>query len=267
MIETKDYLFHRGTAPLFITMPHTGTQVPNEIAERMTPEARTVPDTDWHIEKLYAFAKEIGASILQAKWSRYVVDLNRPPNDQSLYPGQATTGLCPVNRFDGGDIYLPGNQPDADEIAQRREQYWQPWHSRLQETLSELRDSFPRVVMWDAHSIRSVLPQFFPGTLPDFNIGTNNGTSCSPLLEQQITEIAQQSALFTAVSNGRYKGGYITRNYAAPDRGIHTIQMELTQSGYMQEVPPWTWDEKRAINMQKVLRMMLDKALAFSLKN
>ncbi|WP_437887608.1 N-formylglutamate deformylase [Phytobacter sp. V91] len=264
MTESEDYIFHRGTAPLFITMPHVGTAVPEDIAGRLTPEARTVPDTDWHIEKLYTFARELGASILQAKWSRYVVDLNRPPTGESLYPGQATTGLCPVNRFDGGDIYLSGYEPDPAEIARRRELYWQPWHDKLQDTLTELRAEFPRVVMWDAHSIRSVLPQFFSGILPDFNIGTNSGSSCDEQLEQQITQIAQQSTLFTAVNNGRYKGGYITRHYSDRQQGIHTLQMELTQSAYMHEVPPWEWDAKRAASMQKTLKTMLESALVFA---
>ena len=264
MSETEHYIFHRGTEPLFITMPHVGTDIPPGIAARFSREALTVPDTDWHIEKLYAFARDMGASVLQAKWSRYVVDLNRPPDDQSLYPGQATTGLCPVIRFDGGEIYQPGQQPQAAETDERRQQYWQPWHDKLQETLSSLREQFPRVVMWDAHSIRSVLPQFFCGKLPDFSIGTNDGQSCDPELERSIADLAQQSAPFTMVSNGRYKGGYITRHYAAPDRGIHTLQMELTQSAYMREAPPWTWDGGRAVVLQKRLKEMLGSPLLFA---
>ena len=264
MTETEHFIFHRGSEPLFITMPHVGTQIPSELASRYSHEALSVPDTDWHIEKLYAFARDIGASVLQAKWSRYVVDLNRPPDDQSLYPGQATTGLCPVVRFDGGEIYQPGQQPDAAEIEQRRMLYWQPWHDKLQETLSALHAQFPRVVMWDAHSIRSVLPQFFPGKLPDFSIGSNDGRSCAPELEQRITDLAQQSSPFTMVNNGRYKGGYITRHYAAPESGIHTLQMELTQSAYMQETPPWAWAADQAEALQQRLKVMLESALLFA---
>lgn len=264
MTETENYIFHRGTEPLFITMPHVGTAIPSGLSSRFSDEACTVPDTDWHIEKLYAFARDMGASVLQAKWSRYVVDLNRPPDDQSLYPGQATTGLCPVVRFDGGEIYQSGQQPDATEIEERRGQYWQPWHDKLQEALNSIRDEFPRVVMWDAHSIRSVLPQFFQGKLPDFSIGTNDGQSCAPELEQRIADLAQQSSPFTMVSNGRYKGGYITRHYAAPERGIHTIQMELTQGAYMQETPPWAWESDQAGALQERLKVMLESALLFA---
>ncbi len=264
MSDTEHSIFHRGDKPLLITMPHTGTAIPPHIAERLTDEARTVPDTDWHIDKLYSFARQMGASILQAKWSRYVVDLNRPPNDSSLYPGQATTGLCPVNRFDGGNIYADGYAPDPGEIAARREAYWQPWHNKLQQTLSEMREQFPTVVMWDAHSIRSELPQFFSGKLPDFNIGTNDGTSCHPGLEQQIMHIARQSPPFTVVSNGRYKGGYNTRHYAQPDAGIYTLQMELTQCAYMQEVAPWDWQPQKALPLQNALQQMLSAAIEFA---
>lgn len=264
MSESSDYIFSRGTKPLLITMPHTGTAVPPDIAQRLTPEAQGVPDTDWHIEKLYAFAHAMGASVLQATWSRYVVDLNRPPDDQSLYPGQATTGLCPLTRFDGGAVYLAGAEPSAAEIAARRERYWQPWHDKLAATLVELRQQFPAVVLWDAHSIRSVLPQFFEGKLPDFSIGTNKGGSCSPEFQKRIADIARASAPFTAVENGRYKGGYITRHYGAPAQGIHAIQMELTQSAYMTEAPPWPWSASQAADLQKPLTAMLECALAFA---
>lgn len=264
MSEPSDYLFSRGTKPLLITMPHTGTAVPADIAERLTPEAQGVPDTDWHIEKLYAFAHAMGASVLQANWSRYVVDLNRPPDGQSLYPGQATTGLCPVTRFDGGAIYHPGGEPSAEEIAARRERYWQPWHDKLAQTLAELRQQFSAVVLWDAHSIRSVLPQFFDGKLPDFNIGTNDGTSCSPELQKRIADISRSSPSFTAVENGRYKGGYITRHYGAPEQGIHALQMELTQSAYMTETPPWSWSASQAAELQKPLEAMITAALGFA---
>ncbi|MEH0873280.1 N-formylglutamate deformylase [Pectobacterium cacticida] len=264
MSQPIDYLFQRGNTPLFITMPHVGTAIPDDIAQTMTPEALTVPDTDWHIEKLYAFATALGASVLQANWSRYVVDLNRPPDDASLYPGQATTSLCPVTRFDGGAIYRAGCEPDAQQIAYRRRRYWQPWHDKVQQTLNELRQQFPVVVLWDAHSIRSVLPQFFEGKLPDFNIGTNDGVSCSPDLQARIATVARKSTSLTSVENGRYRGGYITRHYAAPAQGVHALQMELAQSAYMDENPPWEWRAEQAQALQGILEEMLQNALAFT---
>ncbi|TCV96716.1 N-formylglutamate deformylase [Biostraticola tofi] len=258
------FIFHQGTAPLFITMPHTGTWVPDDIKQRFTPEAQGVPDTDWHIEKLYAFAKALGASWLEATCSRYVVDLNRPPNGASLYPGQATTGLCPDSRFDGGPVYLPGGAPDTLEIEQRRSRYWQPWHDQLHAELQRMRAAFPRVVLWDCHSIRSVLPQFFDGVLPTFNIGTNKGQSCAPALQQRVADIAHQAAAFTMVENGRYTGGYITRHYSRPAEEIHTLQMELTQCSYMDEAPPWDWRPEKAQPLQAELESMLLSVLEFA---
>ncbi|ATA26964.1 N-formylglutamate deformylase [Brenneria goodwinii] len=264
MTTVAPFIFHQGSEPLFITMPHTGVWLPDEIAGALTPEARSVPDTDWHIEQLYAFARQMGASWLQATCSRYVVDLNRPPDGASLYPGQATTGLCPETRFDGGPVYPPGAAPSSDEVQARRRRYWQPWHDKLAEELLRLKARFPRVVLWDAHSIRSVLPQFFDGRLPDFNIGTHKGASCAPALQQRIAAIARAASPFTQVENGRYTGGYITRHYGQPSQGVHAVQMELAQCSYMDETPPWRWQPQKARLLQPHLQAMLQSALEFA---
>lgn len=258
------FVFTQGTQPLLISMPHVGTYVPPDIASNLTEEARLVPDTDWHIERLYAFAREMGASIVQATHSRYVVDLNRPPSGESLYPGQATTGLCPDITFAGGPVYLPGKAPSASEIEARRQQYWQPYHDQVAAELARLAAQFPVVVLWDAHSIRSVLPQFFEGKLPDFNVGTNSGKSCSPLLEERIAAIAATAKPYTSVTNGRYKGGYITRQYGRPDAHVHAVQMEMTQSSYMDEGPAFAYDEDKAADMQVHLRKMLQAVIDFT---
>ncbi|MBA3930079.1 MAG: N-formylglutamate deformylase, partial [Xanthomonas sp.] len=178
------YTLHRGTAPLFISLPHNGTALPEDIAGRLTPDARRVPDTDWHVDTLYAFARELGASIIVPSYSRYVVDLNRPDDDVSLYPGQNTTGLCPIVRFSGDPVYLPEQQPTPDEIASRVDTYWRPYHQALQQELARIRAAHGRVVLWEGHSIRSVVPFLFDGRLPDFNLGTAGGTSCSPALQR-----------------------------------------------------------------------------------
>jgi N-formylglutamate deformylase len=258
------FIFTQGTQPLLISMPHVGTYVPPEINDRLTDAARLVPDTDWHIEILYAFAKEMGASIVQATHSRFVVDLNRPPNGESLYPGQATTGLCTDILFDGGPVYLPGQAPTAEEIEQRRQQYWQPYHDKVTEELARLKAQFPVVALWDAHSIRSVLPQFFEGKLPDFNIGTNSGKSCALALEERIAEIAAASSNFTSITNGRYKGGYITRHYGQPDQNVHAVQLEMAQSSYMDEGPAFAYDEVKAAQAQVPLKKMLQAVLDFT---
>jgi N-formylglutamate deformylase len=258
------FIFHQGTQPLLISMPHVGTYVPPAIAARMTVEARQVHDTDWHLDQLYAFAKDMGASILQATHSRYVVDLNRPPDNANLYPGQDTTGLCPVDTFDATPIYLPGAAPDDAEIAARRDAVWQPYHQQLAHELARIRALHGSAVLWDAHSIRSVVPRFFEGKLPDLNLGTANGASCAPELAQALLARAMQAPGYTAVLNGRFKGGHITRHYGQPHTGVHAVQLEMTQSSYMQEHMPFDYLPAVAAGMQPHLRAMLAVALQFA---
>lgn len=255
------YTLHRGTAPLLVSLPHNGTALPDDIAARLTPEARRVPDTDWHVAELYAFARELGASILVPAFSRYVVDLNRPDDDVSLYPGQNTTGLCPIVRFSGDPLYLSGQQPTAEEIAARVDTYWRPYHQALQQELARLRDAHGRVVLWEGHSIRSVVPFLFDGRLPDFNLGTAAGTSCSPALQQALeAELASQQA-YSFIVNGRFRGGYITRHYADVANGIQTVQLELAQLTYMDE-DTFAYLPERAARTQGLIRRLLKRTLA-----
>jgi N-formylglutamate deformylase len=258
------FQFHPGTQPLLVSIPHMGTYVPPSIATRLTDEARRVPDTDWHLDRLYAFARELGASVLQATHSRYVVDLNRPPDNASLYPGQATTSLCPDATFDGTPVYREGQGVDDAEMAERRETWWRPYHQQLRGELDRIRAQHGVAMLWDAHSIRSVLPRFFEGKLPDFNIGTAKGTSCAPQLGQRILELAQAVPGHTAILNGRYTGGYITRQYGNPQAGIHAVQLEMTQCSYMEEQWPFEYRPARADVVQPHLRQMLEAMLGFA---
>ena len=259
------FLFHQGTAPLLISMPHAGTHVPPAIAARLTPEARQVPDTDWHLPRLYDFAQALGASILVATHSRYVVDLNRPPDGTSLYPGQRVTGLCPVDTFDDRPLYAnPADLPDEAEVAARRAAYWAPYHAQLRAELERLRAAHGVAVLWDAHSIRSVLPRFFEGRLPDLNLGTGDGISCDPVLAEQLLAIAKAAMGYTAVLNGRFTGGYITRHYGEPARNIHAVQLEMTQCSYMQEALPFDYLPEVAACVLPHLRRMVYAALAFA---
>ena len=260
------FLFHQGTAPLLISMPHAGTHVPPAIAARLTPEARQVPDTDWHLPRLYDFAQALGASILVATHSRYVVDLNRPPDGASLYPGQSVTGLCPVDSFDDWSLYAdPSDVPNDAEVAARRAAYWAPYHAQLRAELDRIRAAHGVAVLWDAHSIRSVLPRFFEGRLPDLNLGTGQGTSCDPVLAEQLLAIAKAATGYTAVLNGRFTGGYITRHYGEPARNIHAVQLEMTQCSYMQEALPFDYLPEVAARVQPHLKRMVEAALAFAL--
>ena len=252
---------HRGTAPLLVSLPHDGTRLPDDLAQRLTPEARTVPDTDWHVSRLYAFARGLGASILVPRYSRYVIDLNRPEDDTSLYPGQNTTGLCPQVRFDGGPVYLKGAAPDAAEIAARVDRYWRPYHAALRDELARLRARHRRVVLWEGHSIRGTLPFLFEGRLPDLNLGTAAGTSCSLALEARIAGLLEGQSDYEWVANGRFRGGYITRHYAAPDDGIEAVQLEISQRCYMDE-GSFAWDATRAAALQPLLQRLLQTAIA-----
>ena len=258
------FVFHRGTRPLLVSMPHVGTHLPPAIAARLTPAGRELHDTDWHLDTLYAFARELGASILMATHSRYVIDLNRPPDGASLYPGQSVTGLCPVDTFDNHPLYADGTGPDDPEIAARREAVWRPYHDQLGAELERLKAEHVIAVLWDAHSIRSVLPRFFEGKLPDFNLGTADGAGCDPALAQHLLDIARATPGHTAVLNGRFKGGHITRHYGQPAQRVHAVQLELTQCCYMEEATPFRYRPDRASRIEPTLRALLDAVLAFA---
>jgi N-formylglutamate deformylase len=256
------YTLHHGRRPLLISLPHDGTEVPDEVAGRLSPIAATMPDNDWHVGKLYAFAKEMGASILKPRYSRYLIDLNRPIDGTPLYPGQTETALCPLHTFDGLPVYRAGKEPARDEIEDRIERYWRPYHEALDGELSRLRHQHPRVVLWEAHSIRGVLPQLFEGELPDFNIGTVDGESCTRALEDSLRKVLGHQQHFSYVVNGRFKGGYITRHFGRPGSGSEAVQLELRQGTYMDEAS-FEYDDARARRVQAVIRELLDAALVY----
>jgi N-formylglutamate deformylase len=256
------FTLHRGTAPLLVSVPHDGSEIPTELAARMTDRARGAPDTDWHVARLYDVARALGASILRPRYSRYVVDLNRPPDDTSLYPGQNTTGLCPAVQFTGEPVYREGQAPDESEVASRVDTYWRPYHAALVEELQRLRDVHGRAVLWEGHTIRgSALPFLFDGRLPDLNLGTSGGASCSPALQSRLEDVLAAQQEFDWIANGRFKGGYITRHYAAPGDGIDAVQLEMSQRLYMDE-DTFEWDAARAPRAQAIIRRLLEAAIA-----
>ncbi len=256
--------FRPGTRPVLISMPHVGTYVPPALAARFTDEGRRLPDTDWHLERLYDMADELGASVLVATHSRYVIDLNRPPDGASLYPGQRVTGLCPVDLFDDLPLYRdPQDIPTEAEIAARRDAIWHPYHAKIAQELARLKALHGAAALWDAHSIRSVVPRFFDGRLPDLNLGTADGTSCDAGLAERLLAIGQQAPGYTAVLNGRFKGGHITRHFGRPAQGLHAIQLEMTHCCYMQETWPFDYLPERAAGVQPHVRRMLEAVLEF----
>ncbi|MGO9816945.1 MAG: N-formylglutamate deformylase [Acidocella sp.] len=227
------FTLRRGKAPLILSMPHGGTEIPEEFAGCFVSGWRARKDTDWYIPALYAFAEALDATIIAANISRTVIDLNRDPSGASLYPGQTTTGLCPAETFAGEPLYASA-LPDEAETARRLALYFRPYHAALEGEIARLRAKHENIVLYDCHSIRSHIPRLFPGELPQLSIGTNGSTSCAPEYEALVAEICARSG-FSWVLNGRFKGGWITRHYGNPQAGVHAIQMELAMRGYMDE--------------------------------
>ncbi|MBT8089362.1 MAG: N-formylglutamate deformylase [Gammaproteobacteria bacterium] len=249
---------YEGELPLLISVPHDGCHVPKELQARMTKVGLTVPDTDWHVAELYDFARELGASMQVANYSRYVVDLNRSASDDVLYPGQLVTGLCPEQTFSGEDIYSAGGVT-AQEKAERIVKYWQPYHARIDTALVAMRAKHGYALLWDAHSIPSAVPRLFDGDLPELNIGTNDGRSCAAPIERAVVTAARASGYSVAV-NQRFKGGYITRHYGSPDNGVHAIQLEIAQRTYMDEATT-VFDAEKARRLRAALSQLLQALL------
>ena len=250
------FRFRAGRTPLLVSMPHTGTHLPDGLAERMTKEGLQLPDTDWHLERLYNFLDDLGASVLVATHSRYVVDLNRPPDNANLYPGRDTTPLVPIDTFHRLPLYRAGETPGEAEIVERVETYWKPYHTKLAGELNELREKYGYALLWDAHSIFSEVPRFFAGKLTDLNLGTADGRSCGPGIGEALL---RKATGYSAVLNGRFKGGYITRTYGDPARNVHAVQLELSEATYMNELFPFDFRDDMAMRLRPQLRALIEE--------
>ncbi|KKC26664.1 N-formylglutamate deformylase [Sphingomonas sp. SRS2] len=267
---TQDWLeIHRGDAPLVVSFPHTGTDIPPELAEGFVSTWLARKDADWWIEQLYAFVAALGATMVRTRISRSVIDVNRDPSGASLYPGQATTELCPTTTFDGRPLYR-ASPPDDAEIARRRVNWFDPYHAALNEQLDRLRSMHGTVVLYDAHSILSRVSRLFDGELPQFNIGTNGGVTCDPALASAVSDICAASGR-SYVLDGRFRGGWTTRHYGRPERGVHAIQIELAIRGYMDEpelVAEDNWppdhDPARAAAITPILTDIIKACIAFT---
>ena len=254
-----------GTSPLIISVPHAGTRLPPELAPQLTPLALTIADTDWHVDQLYDFAPAMGATMLVARQSRYLIDLNRPPDDAALYSAAPQTGLCPTHSFAGEPLYLDGrNAVVAVEVARRRLHSWQPYHDALQMLLHETRARHGYALLLDAHSIRSVVPRLFADRLPDINVGTYDGRSCSGLVNDAVRTRLSAAPRWSHVFDGRFKGGHITRHYGQPNHGVHALQIELAQCSYMDESGA-TYDARRAAPLRELLKSIVAALLALPL--
>jgi len=251
------YTLQRGTTPLLVSLPHAGTHIPSDIAQRLLPRALQVEDTDWFLDRLYAFATGLGASLIVPRHSRYVIDLNRPSDNQPMYAGANNTELCPTRFFTGDTLYRDGMAPSDAEVQQRVAAYWQPYRDALRDELTRLKAEHGHAILFDGHSIKSELPWLFDGTLPDLNLGTANGSSCAPSLREALASLLQSQQQFSVAVDGRFKGGHITRHYGQPSQGIHAVQLEKCWSTYMRETPPFEWDAAHASRVQPLLQQMV----------
>ena len=256
------FSYQPGESPLLISVPHSGTQVPQDISDCLTAKAQQLQDTDWYVDRLYGWVKELGVGMLVANYSRFVIDLNRPPDNTALYSGHGT-GLLPAQCFDGSAVYLASLQPDGQEERRRLHQYWQPYHEQLCSSLEEIKHRHGFAILLDAHSILSKVPMLFEGILPDLNLGTYRGASADTNLIAACFSVLDMNTEYSSVLDGRFQGGYITRHYGQPDTGIHALQLEMAQHVYMSEQPP-VYDPKLAGQVSVLLRALVDTLIQWT---
>jgi N-formylglutamate deformylase len=260
------FTLRAGRVPLLISLPHVGSEIPWELRERLQDRALASEDSDWHLEAVYApIAEALGASLLVPRFSRYVIDLNRPPDDIVMYAGANNTELCPTRFFDGTPLYREGCEPDALERARRLKLYWQPYHAAIERELARLRALHGRALLWDGHSIESELPWLFEGRLPELNLGSNAAQSCSPAARAAVAAVLAAQRSYSQVVDGRFKGGYITRHYGRPAEGWQALQMEMVQAIYMLEdrlhPPPRPLQPAKLAQLQPLLQTCLQAFL------
>lgn len=263
MSEQPIFELHRGTGPLLVSLPHVGRHIPAGLQALYTERALQVEDTDWHLDEVYAFVRGLGASLIVPRHSRFVIDLNRPPENTPMYAGANNTELCPTRFFTGDPIYREGCAPTPQQIDQRRAAYWQPYHDALRGELARLKAAHGHAVLFDGHSIKSELPWLFEGRLPDLNLGTAEGRSCAPSMRAALAAVLANQTSFTQVVDGRFKGGHITRHYGQPGEGVHAVQLEMCWSTYMEEAPPFRVDPARTARLEPVLRALLQTLLVW----
>ncbi len=258
------FTLHQGTVPLLVSVPHAGQLLPPSMNATMEPRAFNLEDTDWYLDQLFDIARALGASLITPRYSRYVIDLNRPGDNAPMYPGANNTELCPTRFFTGDPLYRPGMAPGNDEVDQRRQRYWQPYHDTLSSEMQRLHVQHGHAVLFDGHSIKAELPWLFEGRLPDLNLGTANGTSCAPSMRDALAKVLDANPGYTHVVDGRFKGGYITRHYGRPAQGWHAVQLEMGWHLYADDsVAPPAWSDPRAARLRPLLRALMQTMLTW----
>ena len=262
--NTSIYTLHRGTQPLLVSVPHAGRELPADLHPPLSARAHAVEDTDWHLDRLYAFVVDLGASFIVPRYSRYAIDLNRPGDNMPMYPGANNTELCPTRFFTGDALYEGGAAPDEAEVDRRRRLYWQPYHDAIARELDRLRAEHGHAVLFDGHSIKAELPWLFDGRLPDLNLGTADGTSCDASLRTMLANVLELQTTYDHVVDGRFKGGHITRHYGRPLERLHAVQMEMGWHCYSDDkTQPPTWSDARAGAAQVLLRQLVETMIAW----
>ena len=263
MIISVPYDFIEGHSPLLVSMPHSGLKLTPTVANTLTPEALALPDTDWYIPQLYDFLEAMGVSVIKANYSRYVIDINRPEDNKPLYAGK-TTGLFPHILFNEKSMFKPGAVADKAHQHACIENIWRPYHQQLAAALTRIKQKFGYAILFDAHSIPAQVPMIFEGTLPDFNMGTNGGVASAPKLLQAAEQTISGTA-YTQVSNGRFKGGYITRSHGQPSHHVHAFQLELSQATYMQDAVGYALDDKKCAQLKPQLKALIEALVSCNL--
>jgi N-formylglutamate deformylase len=255
------FTLYPGSSALLVSLPHVGTEIPDALRDAYVPRALELEDTDWHLEQLYGFVRELGAGLIVPRHSRYVVDLNRPPENAPMYSGANNTELCPTRFFTGDPLYREGQAPDDAQVQRRVQTYWRPYHDALEQELARLQARHGHAILFDGHSIKSELPWLFDGRLPDLNLGTASGASCASSLRAALAQVVQTQPQFTRAVDGRFKGGHITRWFGRPASGRHAVQLEMCWSTYMREQPPYQVEPARAARLTPVLRALVQTML------
>ena len=246
----------QGLSPLILCFPHTGPYIPDAINDTLNEQGREKADTDWHLHALYdGLAPE--ATSIRTCIHRYVIDCNRDPQGKSLYPGQNTTDLVPLTDFDG--LPLHKQVPTPSQINARLRDFHRPYHTAIETQIERVKAAHGFAIVYDCHSIRSNIPFLFEGTLPHFNIGTNEGKTCAPSIEKAVYTLCEKAQNYSVVLNGRFKGGWTTRHYGLPDTNVHAVQMEIAQRSYMIETTPWTYETNKAQSLRSHLKEILDE--------
>ncbi len=241
--------------PIILSVPHCGTDFPDEIRNDYVPEMMAAPDdTDWFVHQLYNFATELGITIIHAKYSRWAIDLNRDPESAPLYDdGRIITGLTTTTDFFGKSIYISDDRiPDQKEVERRLTEYYWPYYNKIQDLLDERLATFGKALLWDAHSIRHFVPTIRKEIFPDMILGNNDETTAHPeLIETALHGLT--SGKFGVNHNTPFKGGHITRYFGKPEQNIHALQLEMNKILYMDDEER-NFHEERANEMRAVLK-------------